>query len=233
MAVGVAALAVVGAAQYWLATTASAGAPVSVAELRWSIAVPLAVAGIAVALTALLRRQSLDARHVESVLRAGVDPLTGLGGHRVFREELARQTGTSVRRDRPVSLALLDVDRFADLNSAEGLRHGDAVLAEIGAILRAGRSEDLPFRVGGDRFAVLMPHTTAAEAAVPMERIRAAIAGGVGGITVSAGVAELDLGAPGAGSLLAHAELALADAKADGRDRVVVFHAAVTTTRAA
>ncbi len=225
---GLGALAAVGVAQYWLTGVASGGVSVSTAELRWSIAVPLALAGVGIVVAAVLRRQSLAARHVESVLRAGADPLTGLGAHRLFREELMRQTGMAVRRDRPLSLALVDVDRFADLNATEGLRHGDAVLAEIGAILRAGRSEDLPFRVGGDLFAVLLPYTTAAEAAVPMQRIRAAIAGGVRDATVSIGVAELDLDVPAAGALLAQAELALHDAKAGGRDRVVVFHAVTT-----
>lgn len=226
--VGLAALGAVGAAQYWLATVATKGGVVATSELRWSIAVPLAAAAVAVVGAVVLRRHSLSARHVETVLRSGLDPLTRLGGHRLFREELARQSGASVRRARPLSLALLDLDRFADLNAAQGLRHGDVALAEIGAILRSGRSEDLSFRVGGDRFAVLLPHTSAAEAAVPMQRIRAAIAGGVRGMTVSVGVAELDHDVPGAGSLLAQAELALHDAKAAGRDRIVVFHAAVT-----
>jgi diguanylate cyclase (GGDEF)-like protein len=233
---GLVALASVGLLQIRLATVASHGGSISTSDLGWSIAVPLALAAVALVLGALLRRSSLTARHADAVLRSGADPLTGLGGHRLFREELARRAGAAVRRARPFSLALVDVDRFADLNAAEGLRHGDRVLAEIGAVLRSGRSEDLPYRVGGDRFAILLPHTDAAEAAVPMERVRAAVKGGLRGVTASIGIAELDHASPGAGDLLARAELALEDAKAAGRDRVVVFHApaaAGSTRRAA
>jgi diguanylate cyclase (GGDEF)-like protein len=172
--------------------------------------------------------RSLSRRHARAVLRAGVDPLTGLGGHRLFREELTRQCGASIRRERSLTLALVDLDGFADLNAAQGLRYGDAVLAEVGAILASGRSEDLPFHVGADRFAVLFPHTTAAEAAVAVERVRAAIAGGIRGVTASAGLAELDADVPGAGALLARAELALHDAKASGRDTVVTYDGGVS-----
>ncbi len=198
-------------------------AVVPLSDLMWIVAVTLAAVASLLAVAFVVRRRSLATRHANALHRAGLDPLTGLGGHRMFREELARLAGASVRRDRPLTLALLDVDFFATVNAAEGLRHGEAVLAEIGAVLRAGRSEDLPFRVGGDRFAVLFPHTNAAEASVAVERIRAAIAGGLPGLTVSAGVAELDHRVPGADPLLAQAELALHDAKSAGRDRQVVF----------
>jgi diguanylate cyclase (GGDEF)-like protein len=198
-------------------------AVVPLSDLRWIVPVTLAALAALFAVVLLVRRRSLATRHAGALHRAGVDPLTGLGGHRLFREELARQAGASVRRDRSLTLALFDVDFFATVNAAEGLRHGEAVLAEIGAVLRSGRSDDLPFRVGGDQFAVLFPHTNAAEASVAVERIRAAIAGGLPGMTVSAGVAELDPQIPGADSLLAQAELALHDAKSAGRDRLVVF----------
>lgn len=201
----------------------SVPAAVPLADVRWIVAGTLAATFAFFALAIALHNRSLSRRHAHAVLRAGVDPLTGLGGHRLFREELARRAGQSTRREHTLALALLDLDRFADLNAAHGLRHGDAVLAEVGAVLAAGRSDDLPFRIAPDRFAVLFPHTTAAEATVAVERMRASIAGGIPGVTVSAGIAELDAAAPAAGSLLAQAELALHDAKAQGRDRLVVF----------
>ena len=203
---------------------------VPLSDLRWIVPVTLAAAAALFALALLVRRRSLATRHADAMHRAGLDPLTGLGGHRLFREELARQAGASVRRERPLTLALLDLDHFASINAVEGLRHGEAVLAEIGAVLRSGRSDDVPFRVGGDQFAVLLPHTTATEASVAVERIRASIAGGVPGITVSAGIAELDPDIPAADSLLAQAELALHDAKTAGRDRLVVFGERTRTT---
>ena len=200
-------------------------AVVPLSALRWIVPITLGAAALLIPLALGLWSRSLTARHAEAVLRAGIDPLTGLGAHRLFREELSRQAGIAVRRDRVLSLVLFDVDRFAELSEANGLRHGDAVLAEIGAILRAGRSEDLAFRFGGDEFAVLFLHTAAADASVAVERIRASIAGRLPGTTVSAGLAQLEPEVPGAEALLAQAELALHDAKAAGCDRLVVFDA--------
>ena len=207
-------------------------AVVPLSALQWIVPITLAAAALLIPLALGLWNRSLAALQAAAVLRAGMDPLTGLGAHRLFREELSRQAGLAVRRDRRLSLVLFDIDHFAELNKAKGLRHGDATLAKIGAILRAGRSDDLAFRFGGDEFAVLFLHTAAAEAAVAVERIRTTIAGRLPGTTVSAGIAQLEPEVPGAESLLAQAELALHDAKAAGRDRLVVFDAsAIRATR--
>jgi diguanylate cyclase (GGDEF)-like protein len=196
---------------------------VALAELRSIVAGTLLAAAVALAVGLIVRRRALAAQHRAAVLNAGLDLLTGLGGHRRFREELSRQAGIAVRRGRPVSLAIFDVDRFAEVNATQGMLHGDTVLTQIGTILASGRTEDIAFRSGDDEFALLMPHTNAAGAMIAVERIRASIAGRVLGVTVSAGLAELDPAMPSAGSLLAQAELALHDAKQQGRDRLVIF----------
>jgi diguanylate cyclase (GGDEF)-like protein len=202
-------------------------ATVAVTDVRRIVGVTLAAALLCLLLGVVAYFHSLSRRHARAVEAGGVDALTGLPGHRLFREELERRAGASVRRDTVLTLAVIDLDRFADLNDARGLRHGDAVLAEVGRLLAAGRADDLPYRIGPDEFAVLFPHTTAADATVAVERMRDAIAAKVPGVTVSAGVAQLDADTARSESLLAQAELALHDAKAQGRDRVVVFRRGV------
>ncbi len=88
------------------------------------------------------------------------DSLTGLGSHRSFYEELDRQLQVSRRYGVPVALLLIDLDDFKHVNDSAGHAAGDAVLASVGAFLnRHVRATDRAFRIGGDEFAVVMPHT--------------------------------------------------------------------------
>ena len=88
------------------------------------------------------------------------DGLTGLGNHRAFQEEFDRQLEQSKRHGMPVSLVVLDIDDFKQVNDAAGHAVGDDLLQELGRLIAASlRRSDRAFRIGGDEFAIVMPHT--------------------------------------------------------------------------
>jgi diguanylate cyclase (GGDEF)-like protein len=106
---------------------------------------------------ARLRLAYREAREV--ALRDG---LTGLGNHRAFQEEFEAYVAQASRYGHPVSLVLLDIDEFKLVNDAAGHAVGDDLLAEVGRILRrTTRQADRAYRIGGDEFALLLPHTGA------------------------------------------------------------------------
>jgi len=96
---------------------------------------------------------------------AATDDLTGLANRRRFYEELGRQIANARRHKIPLSLLLLDLDDFKQVNDRHGHQQGDNVLRAVGeAITSRLRAGDLPARLGGDEFAVLLPHTSYAQA---------------------------------------------------------------------
>lgn len=156
------------------------------------------------------------------------DPLTGVLNRRGFERdgvaawERARVAGT------PLTVVLLDLDHFKDVNDVQGHAVGDAVLRRVGTALRAGtRAGDVAVRLGGEEFAVLCRTEPGAAPAVG-ERLHAALDLAIAPITVSVGVVEV--AAPGAGPdatealwrAVAAADAAMYQAKRTGRDRVVV-----------
>ena len=95
----------------------------------------------------------------EAALR---DNLTGLGNHRAFQEAVTRMVEGSRRYGTVFSLVLLDIDEFKRINDTRGHAVGDQLLAQVGDLIRATiRHTDSGFRVGGDEFALLLPHTDA------------------------------------------------------------------------
>jgi diguanylate cyclase (GGDEF)-like protein len=103
-----------------------------------------------------------------------IDGLTGLGNHRAFQEEIEALLDQARRYRHELSLVLLDIDEFKQVNDAQGHATGDELLAEVGRLLRQEiRRADRAFRVGGDEFAILLPHTSATGAAQMARRILA------------------------------------------------------------
>lgn len=149
------------------------------------------------------------------------DSLTGLGNHRAFQEEIARAFSLARRYDRPLALAMLDLDDFKFANDSRGHRHGDWLLTGVAAVLSGSRLGDRAFRVGGDEFAVILPETDAAGARAALERIRAGAE--AIGVKVSGGIAALDLETREAEIFWEQADAALREAKRNGGDAVVDF----------
>lgn len=161
--------------------------------------------------------------------RAHLDGLTALWNRRHFDERVHQFVGTTERSDRPLSLALLDLDHFKSINDNYGHPAGDSALQGAAEILTASaRSSDVCCRYGGEEFAIIMPETTPEQARKLCERIREAIAEHDWPahpdrkITVSIGIAGSE-GATGlpADQWLAHTDAALYKAKEGGRNRVV------------
>jgi diguanylate cyclase (GGDEF)-like protein len=156
------------------------------------------------------------------------DPLTGLSRRHVLEEALLREAERLRRTGGSVALVVLDLDHFKQVNDTYGHRTGDEVLARMGTLLRrTSRNIDLPARMGGEEFAVLLYDSGLEGARVYAERLRSylgqlevPVPGGMLRVTASMGVAAggdlLD-----GDALLDAADRALYQAKREGRDRVV------------
>lgn len=158
---------------------------------------------------------------------AMTDPLTGCANRRHFMERATQMIDLAQRDGTPLSLAVLDLDDFKRVNDTFGHPGGDAALAMAGQILSAHvRGTDLIGRIGGEEFALLMPHMGEAGALPLAERLRLAIEQGevtMDGkpirVTASLGLAGLRPGEDFDG-LYARADYALYAAKQAGRNRV-------------
>jgi diguanylate cyclase (GGDEF)-like protein len=130
-----------------------------------------------------------------------------------------------------MSILMLDVDSFKQQNDAFGHEGGDAVLRELGALLKGNlRKEDIPCRYGGEEFVLVLPDASIEGAARRAEQMREAVRRlripfgdrVIGPITVSIGAAAFPDHAQDGHALLHAADAALYQAKRDGRDRVSV-----------
>jgi diguanylate cyclase (GGDEF)-like protein len=127
---------------------------------------------------------------------ADLDALTGLHNRRYFHETLAREVDRALRYQRRLSVVMVDVDDFKEINDRIGHLAGDAVLAEIADRIRqVVRSADVPCRVGGDELAVIVPEVEVGQARQLVGRIQRAVSSQpiarAGRVRVSAGVADL------------------------------------------
>jgi two-component system cell cycle response regulator len=114
--------------------------------------------------------------HEEAQRLSLTDPLTGLWNYRYLRESLRREVERASRFGRMLTVLMLDLDHFKDVNDRYGHAAGDTVLGEFARRLRLGlREVDVAFRQGGEEFVVLLPETDAYGGAIVAERLGAAI----------------------------------------------------------
>lgn len=170
--------------------------------------------------------------HLREQLRemAMADALTGLGNRRQLDHAIEKQLELSVRMSTPTSCLMVDIDHFKTFNDDFGHDAGDAVLREVGAVLRRSlRESDFAYRYGGEEFLLLLPGLEAEDARMRAEEVRQLISdirvvhegNALGPVRVSVGVAE----APAhcnVDRLMQTADAALLRAKSQGRDTVVV-----------
>jgi diguanylate cyclase (GGDEF)-like protein len=162
--------------------------------------------------------------------QAVTDELTGLANNRALRDWLAREAARATRFSHDLSLLMLDIDDFKQVNDTYGHLQGDAVLRLVGEILESeARAVDQPARYGGEEFVVALPETDTEGAVGLAERIRARIAAqgvprvdgdGAIRVTASLGVASIPATARDVQELIAVADAALYEAKRAGKDRV-------------
>jgi two-component system, cell cycle response regulator len=176
------------------------------------------------------KNRQLEEANQQLRLLSITDGLTGLYNHRHVHELLQEEHERCKRNGDPLAVAMLDLDRFKQLNDTHGHQTGDVVLADTARILRENAREvDMIGRYGGEEFIVILPEATEAAAVRFAERVREAVERHVfrSGdkeiqMTVSGGVASAsapDLLQPD--ELIRRADMALYEAKNGGRNRVV------------
>jgi diguanylate cyclase (GGDEF)-like protein len=172
--------------------------------------------------------------------RAMHDGLTGAFNRGYFIEQFPREMRRAAREQAPLSLLMIDVDHFKSYNDVRGHQMGDqCLIAIVGAIRKATRRPgDFIARYGGEEFALVLPRTDTAGALVMAEAVRAEICElalrrgemALGLVTVSLGIATFDpaVDTYEADELVRRADLALYQAKHDGRDTVRAYEVPVS-----
>jgi diguanylate cyclase (GGDEF)-like protein/putative nucleotidyltransferase with HDIG domain len=211
-------------------------------NVRWTI-VPFSLMGSAALMLVVLWQRSpflsvalvgpllaiqLYQRAIVGALRAMrlalTDPLTGLGNHRNFHDRLERELRYAHERRLPLSLCMVDIDDFKQINDRFGHPAGDRVLSQLATRLRQTGEA---FRLGGDEFALLLPGfdesaaLTAASSVV--DRIAALNLEPTGAVTVSVGIATSPQHAGERDELIGLADSALYWAKEYGKNRVRAY----------
>jgi diguanylate cyclase (GGDEF)-like protein len=211
----------------WIAKMAAAGlySVLIVAYLRWVEHERIDARDVAV--SGVFNKLTYRHRYEELLESSGIDQLTGALNRGRFEAMARPSVARALAGGRPLSLAIIDVDHFKQINDRYGHVAGDDVLRKIAhALGQAARGDDTVFRYGGEEFVVLcegLDHQAALDHA---ERLRAAVpAAFAGGLspapTVSIGLASLPEDGTDIAAIVRHADLHLYQAKKTGRDRVV------------
>jgi diguanylate cyclase (GGDEF)-like protein len=185
--------------------------------------------------TRLALEQSLELHEPDPVPE--LDALTDLYDRRAFHALLEKDIARARSARRPLALLMLDVDRLTKINAHVGHLGGDELLTRIANLLRdVAANDELSCRIGGGRFAVIMPRSETRDGERLFERLQTALHErpfpDVGVVTVSGGVAGL-LPSDDAAALLGRADAALGLAKVSGRDTVVTAAQRQTAQRQA
>jgi two-component system cell cycle response regulator len=185
-----------------------------------------------------LRRQ-LEESNAQLEQMAATDPLTGLYNRRHFGRVLEQLFAETQRYAKDLSCVMIDLDGYKQLNDGYGHQVGDQLLVMAGKVIAANmRRMDVAARYGGDEFILLIPHSTAAEAAQVADRIRfeyrqasaALLRKEHGGVNMSIGIASSRrVAASSSEQLLARADAALYKAKELGRNRITIAESPAAT----
>lgn len=192
--------------------------------LLWQRSPVLAIALAGPLLALVLYERSI--RRSRAAMRlALLDPLTGLGNQRSFRERLQEELDRAAREQGSLALCLLDVDDFKRINDEQGHPAGDRVLIEVASCLRR---DGEAFRLGGDEFALVLPGRGDQDgldvARAVVARLAALEVGPTGRVTVSAGLATFPADGSTGDALVECADARLYQAKSAGGNRVVARH---------
>lgn len=159
---------------------------------------PLFVSGIVFDISDM-KEQQVKIELINKILReqSTIDGLTQISNHRALIENLKNQIEHANKTKEPLSLAIFDIDNFKDVNDINGHIIGDAVLADIAAIIQKNiRETDLAGRYGGDEFMIIFPNTSLIATQTITERIRQAVENYVFmdelRVTISGGVKQYD-----------------------------------------
>lgn len=183
------------------------------------------------------RTAQLRAANDQLERMAVTDPLTGLPNRRVLMDVLRREVERNLRHRHGLSVLILDVDHFKDVNDRYGHAAGDSVLQQVAALsARTVRGSDTLARYGGEEFVVVAPETDEAQARQLAERIRHALESSAFAVdqqklsvTASIGVATMREDDKDPGPILGRADAALYAAKAAGRNRVAADTSSLVT----
>lgn len=177
-------------------------------------------------------QDALRKKQQQKLSQAVTDALTGLYNRRYFDTHIGKLLQSAEEAHKKLSLIIIDIDHFKDINDNYGHLSGDEVLKQLPEIMKANvRASDLPVRYGGEEFVIVMPRTLLHDAATVAERIRKAveeysftIPAGEGSLrcTISVGVSASKAG-DSVGSMVERADQALYHVKNTGRNRVAVY----------
>ncbi|MEO6799952.1 MAG: diguanylate cyclase [Rhodanobacter sp.] len=160
-----------------------------------------------------------------------IDQLTGLQNRRAGMESLTQAWSVSERSGEPVTMMMIDIDKFKDVNDSHGHAVGDKVLIDVAATIRAlARKEDAVCRMGGEEFLVICRNADLHSSLRAAERLREAVSRltvstehAQVAVTISIGIASREAGMSDPGTLVNAADKALYGAKSKGRNRTCHF----------
>jgi diguanylate cyclase (GGDEF)-like protein len=185
--------------------------------------------------TTLSLETAMDVMRISLLEReTATDPLTGVRNRRYLDRRLSEEVASARRYSLPLSVLMLDIDHFKQINDTHGHQAGDQVLVTLGKIVSDElRKADILARYGGEEFLVIAPHTPLSGATIVAERVRKRIEShdfslpgepsGTGriNVTVSIGVASLGNGVDSRENLVHAADENLYRAKEEGRNQII------------
>ena len=198
------------------------GVPVGVLTVAWAERVAELSPRVEALMSLLATEAAVAVERTDMLARlekvARTDDLTGLANRRALDEQLERELARAEREEKPLCVAMLDLDRFKDFNDEQGHQAGDRLLKQVTSAWRAQlRPSDVLARYGGEEFVLLLPVCPLERGRRVVERLHQEM---ILDQTCSGGIAQWN-GEETGEALLARADDALYEAKRLGRDRVV------------